>query len=136
MLSEKFIEKQKERLLKQKKELEDQLKDLRAKRRRGRRFWVRFPNYGRDVDADVQEVQDYSENLSLERRLSELLRDTKLALKLIRKKKYGICIVCGKPIPKQRLEAYPAALTHAQCKKPPRFWEKIWSLARFRRKGK
>lgn len=134
MLSEKFINKQKEKLLKQREELQTQLKELRAKRRKGRRFLVRFPVYGRDVDSDVQEVQDFSENLSLERRLSELLRETNMALRLLKKKKYGLCLVCGKPIPKARLGAYPAAITHAGCKKPPRFWHKIWRFAKTRLK--
>ncbi len=130
MISQAFIEKQKEKLLKQQEDLQKQLKELRAKRKKGRRFLVRFPVYGRDIDSDVQEVQDFSENLSVERRLSELLRETRMALRLIRKGKYGVCLVCGKPIPKARLEAYPAAITHATCKKPPRFWQKIWRFAK------
>ncbi len=130
MLSESFLNKQREKLLKQQEELQKQLKELRAKRKRGRRFLVRFPVYGHDVDSDVQEVQDFSENISLERRLSELLRETKMALRLLKRRKYGLCLVCGKPIPQARLKAYPAAITHAGCKKPPRFWHKIWRFAK------
>jgi len=129
MMNQKFVEEQKEKLLKKKQSLEKQLKRIRSKKRKGRGFLVRFPIYGRDVDSDIQEVQDYSENLSLAKRLSELLRETNTALKLIRRKKYGICIVCRKPIPEQRLKAFPAALTHADCKKPIRFWQKIRPLA-------
>jgi len=126
MLNDVFVKQQENKLLKQKADLEKQLKVLRAKRKKGRGFLVRFPSYGRDVDSEVQEVQDYSGNLSREKELSELLKEINMALRLIKKKKYGICIVCRKPIPEARLKAFPAAVTHAQCKRPTRFWHKFW----------
>jgi len=132
MAEEKFLEKQKNKLLKQKEELVAQLKTLRSTRKRGKRFFVRFPIYGQDVDSDIQEVQDYSDNLARERELSKLLRETNLALRLIKKKKYGICVVCKKPIPTLRLEAFPAALTHSTCKPPLRFWQKIWPFKKLK----
>jgi len=128
MFSKNFLKEQKEKLLKQRAGLENQLKSLRSKKRRGFPFNVRFPKLGTDVDSDTQEVEQYESNLSLEKQLSDRLRDTRFALSLMKKGRYGFCLSCGKEIEKERLRAYPEALTHASHSRPARFWQrlKIW----------
>ena len=125
MINEEFIKKQKETLLKQKENLETQLRSLRSKKRRGFPFRVRFPSLGTDVDSDVQEVEEYENSLSLEKQLADQLKDTKYALSMMKKGRYGLCLACGKEIQEERLKALPAALTHADHARPVRFWERI-----------
>ena len=128
MFNEIFLKEQKEKLLKQRADLEKQLRSLRSKKRRGFPFSVRFPKLGTDVDSDTQEIEQYESNLSLEKQMSDRLRDTRFAFSLMKKGRYGLCLVCGKEIEEERLRAYPAALTHANHIRPARFWQrlKIW----------
>jgi DnaK suppressor protein len=125
MFDQSFLKKQEAALLKEQAGLEKQLKDLRSKKRRGFPFHVRFPRLGTDVDADVQEVEEYEGNLSLEKQLADQLRDIKYALSMMKRGRYGLCLSCGEEIPQDRLKAYPAALTHANHTRPARFWQRI-----------
>ena len=70
--------------------------------------------------SDKNEIADGIE--AFEERSGELdqleiqLNEVKHALKRIEEGKYGVCEVCGEPIPEKRLEAFPAAracLEHA-----------------------
>lgn len=126
MFNDNFLKEQKKNLLKQKANLEIQLKNLRSnKKHRGFPFAVRFPSLGSDVDSDVQEVEQYEGNLSLERQLVGQLRDVKYALNMMKRGRYGYCLACGKEIEVERLKALPAALTHANHARPAHFWQRI-----------
>jgi len=125
MFDKKFLEQQEKKLLKQQTNLQTELSKLRSKKRRGFPFVVRFPRLGSDVDADVQEVEQYEENLSVVKQLSDQLRDTKFALRMLKKGRYGKCLACGEEIQMARLQAYPAALTHANHVRPKMFWQRI-----------
>src|ERR1035437_7136660 len=125
MFDKKFLDQQEKKLLKQEADLQTQLSGLRSKKRHGFPFVVRFPRLGTDVDADVQEVEQYEENLNLNKQLSDQLRDIRLAIRMLKKGRYGRCLACGKEIPENRLKAYPSALTHANHQRPVRFWQRI-----------
>lgn len=63
----------------------------------------------------ADEVEEYITKLPIEFSLESRLKDINSALEKIEKGKYGICEKCGKPIPKERLEAYPEARFCLKC---------------------
>ena len=77
----------------------------------------KFPEYGTSEDENIQEVERIQENLSLQRNIKNLIKETKDALKRIEKDKYGLCETCGEQIEKGRLKVYPAASLCASCSK-------------------
>jgi RNA polymerase-binding transcription factor DksA len=99
-----FIRKQKKILQKELKRLEEQYKLTR-----------KFPEYGTSEDENVQELEKFQENLSLQKNLRNLIRDTKKALVKIEKGSYGFCEECKGPIERGRLQAYPAADLCVAC---------------------
>lgn len=79
-----------------------------------------FPNYGDDKatspdDNSPTEVADFQTNLSVTGDLEEELNKIEHALKRLEEGSYGTCEKCGKEIPVERLEAYPAATTCTTC---------------------
>ena len=75
-----------------------------------------------EVDsADENEVADkfeeLEENKAILNQLEPQLNEVKAALKRIEDGIYGICEVSGKPIEKDRLEAYPSARTSIESMK-------------------
>jgi len=100
-------------ILKQKKLLEDELKRLEEQFKLTRSF----PEYGTSEDENIQEVERFQENLSLQKNLKNLIKDTKAALKSIEKDKYGICESCSSKIEQGRLKIYPAASLCVSCSK-------------------
>lgn len=103
-------------ILKQKKILEDELKRLEDQYKLTRAF----PEYGTSEDENIQEVERFQENLSLQKNLKNLIKDTKSALKSIEKNKYGICESCGEQVEQGRLKIYPAASLCVSCSKNKR----------------
>jgi len=61
-----------------------------------------------DIDRTMLEVLSSAELNRLKRIEAAILR--------IKQGKYGNCIKCGQPIPKDRLEAMPSALMCVKCK--------------------
>lgn len=100
-------------ILKQKKILEEELKRLEDQYKLTRTF----PEYGTSEDENVQEVERFQENLSLQKNLKNLIKDTKSAIKSIEKNKYGLCESCGEQIEQGRLKIYPAASLCVSCSK-------------------
>lgn len=99
-----FIRKQKKNLTKELKRLEEQYKLTR-----------KFPEYGTSEDENVQEVEKFQENLSLQNNLRNLIRDTKKTLVKIEKGTYSTCAECKGSIEQGRLKAYPAADLCVTC---------------------
>lgn len=99
-----FLRKQKKFLARELKRLEEQYQLTR-----------KFPEYGTSEDENVQEVETFQENLSLQKNLKNLIRDYKKSLAKIDKQKYGICEACGSQIEQGRLKAYPAAELCVTC---------------------
>lgn len=63
----------------------------------------------REMEEWAQEEKDRDILIRLEEREAEELRRIQAALGLIDEKEYGQCQVCGKPIPRARLEELPTA---------------------------
>lgn len=78
-------------------------------------YRVRFPSLGDHQDENAQEVQNYSDNLSLERNLEASLAEVDKALGKITHGAYGVCENCGQEISKDRLRAFPAATLCTTC---------------------
>lgn len=115
------LEEIKERLLKEKKEVEAGLKDFaRADPKLKGDFDTRFPDIAGQTpeqSESADEVEEYENKLHVEHVLELRLSDINEALEKIRKGSYGICENCGKKIPFERLQANPAAKTCINCAK-------------------
>ncbi|MRX72433.1 yteA family sporulation protein [Bacillus lacus] len=68
-------------------------------------------SYDNHPGDEATELYEREKDLSLNEHLHEELHDIKNALTAIEEGTYGICTVCKKEIPKERLEAVPTALT-------------------------
>lgn len=96
---------------KQKKILDDELKRLEEQYRLTRKF----PEYGTSEDENIQELEKFQENLSLQKNVKNLISDTKKSLRKIDKGTYGLCEECKNSIEQGRLKAYPAADLCVTC---------------------
>lgn len=96
---------------KQRKILENDLKKFEGQYTITRKF----PEYGTSEDENVQELEKFQENLSLQKNIKNLIKDTKKALTKIEKGTYGLCEECKIAIEVGRLKAYPAADLCATC---------------------
>ena len=97
--------------IKQKKILEKELERLEAQYKLTRKF----PEYGTSEDENIQEVEQFQENLGLQRNIKNLIKDTKEAIRRIESGKYGICTICKGSIEPGRLKVYPAASRCVSC---------------------
>jgi DnaK suppressor protein len=70
------------------------------------------PNEFEDIAVDFLEIQEEQSVLVNEQ---ALLTEVLQALKRIDDGTYGLCIVCGNPIPEKRLEAIPWAARDVKC---------------------
>jgi RNA polymerase-binding transcription factor DksA len=109
----KFLKKQKSKLLQKRKNLYKELNQIA--RKKGNRFLAIFPNFGISEDENAEEVEQYTDALSLQRQLEKQLTDVNIALEKIKKKRYGYCENCKKNIDKKRLIVYPEAETCLKC---------------------
>lgn len=108
----------KEILLKQKGELENDLKKFTKKNpHMNGDYEADFPDYGDEEDENAREVAQYTANKPLEMTLENTLRDVNRALERIEKNTYGICKYCDKPIDEKRLRARPTSSACIGCKK-------------------
>lgn len=99
-----FLRKQRKILEKDLKKFDDQYSITR-----------KFPEYGTSEDENVQELEKFQENLSLQKNIKNLIKDTKKALTKIEKGTYGFCEECKNSIEVGRLKAYPAADLCSTC---------------------
>lgn len=60
-------------------------------------------------DEEADEVEEYETRLAAEERLETRLLQVNRALERMRLGSYGVCPVCRKPIPEERMRANPAA---------------------------
>jgi RNA polymerase-binding transcription factor DksA len=105
----------KDRLLKEKLTLEEELATVGRVNPQNPKDWEATVNDA-DVDsADENEVADkmeeFEEHAAILNPLETQLNEVRHALKKIEEGTYGICEVSGKPIERARLEANPAART-------------------------
>lgn len=99
-----FVRKQKKLLQRELAHLEEQYKLTR-----------KFPEYGTSEDENVQELEKFQENLSLQKNIRNLIQDTKKALAKIEKGSYGYCEQCKGSIEQGRIKAYPGADLCVTC---------------------
>jgi len=74
-----------------------------------------FEELGTDKDDNATEVDQYSQNLSVENSLEKQLQDVLDALEKMEKGTYGKCENCAKDIPLERLQVNPSARVCLDC---------------------
>ena len=122
-ISQKLLQKLKLKLEEEKTSTEKELKRFAKKDKKLKGDWdTRFPLFNGEVggaalEKATDEIEEYSILLPIEYTLEIKLRNTNLALKKMKKGKYGICERCGKSIRISRLTVYPEARACLKCKK-------------------
>jgi DnaK suppressor protein len=118
-MDQQTLEKFKNILEEQKKEMESQLSSFAKKAPHVKGDYnAEFPDLDSSQSSDeaAQEVSMYEANLPLEHTLEEKLQNINLALEKISKGTYGICENCNEEIPIERLETKPEAKNCVKCK--------------------
>ena len=115
-MDSKIINTIKDSLLERQSKLMAELKDVSSAVGAGGQREATFPDYGSDDDENTAEVETFTTNLSLEKVLTQSLRDIDSALKRSEDGTYGICKYCGNPIDERRLLARPASSACITCK--------------------
>ena len=116
-----LVKELKEKLEKDKENLEKELAKIAKKDKKLKGDWdTRFPQWNGDsggsaLERAADQVEEYSNLLSLEYTLETRLRDTNSALEKIKKGGYGKCEKCNKKIDEERLKVNPAARTCGSC---------------------
>jgi len=109
-MDETELEKFRERLLNEKKALEEELGYIDSTMDDSEREWSGENNQYDNHLGDIGTNLDMRErDLSLSLNAQDLLRQVNDALKRIDEGTFGFCKVCGRPIEKERLEAIPYA---------------------------
>ena len=117
-MNKKILEKVREKLVEQKKELIRDLENFADKNENVEDDYnAKFPQYGDHEDENAAEVADFEGDLYLEKTLEKSLKKVNEALQMIKKGSYGKCRECKKAIPEKRLLAFPAATKCMECKK-------------------
>lgn len=106
-----FISEMKQQLEAEKARLESELSRFAKPTSRAGDYTAQIENIGTDEDDNATEVEDYVDDLGLERTLETKWSEVHDALEKIDKGTYGICEKTGKEITPERLRAYPAART-------------------------
>lgn len=114
-----LIQKLKEKLEEKKKLLKTELKEFAEKDKERKDNWqTRYPSFdGGNLEEGADEVEEYVNRLPVEYSLELRLKDVNLALEKIKKKGYGICEKCQKPISQKRLLVSPEARLCMNCQK-------------------
>ena len=126
-MKKEFIQKQKDRLEKNKKALEEELNSFAKKNPNVKGDWEsKFPGFSTSeigssrLEVSQDEIEEYLTRLPVEHSLEFRLQDVNLALKKIKLDEYGKCEKCGKMIGIKRLEVCPEARFCMSCEKDNR----------------
>ena len=103
-----FYEHFRQRLLSDRAQITRRLDELREELRG-------LDDMPREMEEWAQEEKDRDILIRLEDRETDELRKIQAALTLIDQKEYGKCQVCGRPIPRARLEELPTAFRCVDC---------------------
>lgn len=115
-IDKKTLEELKSQLLREKEELEKNISKIaRPIDKEEGDYETNFDDIGSDRDDNATEVDQYSDNLSVENTLEKRLQDIIDAIERMEKGTYGICNNCQKEIDIERLKANPAATTCIKC---------------------
>jgi DnaK suppressor protein len=118
-----LLKESREKLEKEKAIIEKTLGRFAKKDKRLKGDWdTIFPKWGGDsgssaLERAADQVEEFSNLLSLEYNLETHLKNINLALEKIKKKSYGKCEICGREIRKERLKIYPEARFCLKCEK-------------------
>ncbi len=104
----KAIEKERVRLLQEKKQVEEELAHLRE---------AMLGEVDIEPDEGDAELFEREKTAALINVLERRLQDIEKALRAIERGQYGICERCGKPIEPERLEVKPDATLCITCQK-------------------
>lgn len=106
-------------LLKEKKDLEEDLKKIATKDKNLKGDYdAKYEDYGNEVfdqSSEATEVSEYDKKLSLEANFETRLKEVNEALEKMEKGDYGKCKQCGVEISEERLKADPAAADCIKC---------------------
>ncbi len=102
--NKKFIEQQRNALLKEKERLTAQIEKLE-----------KYPDYGDFEEDTINELQDYENNMSIDDELNSVLDKVNAALSAIDNGTYGRCSKCQEVITENRLEIIPYADICVSC---------------------
>ncbi|HMB17318.1 MAG TPA: TraR/DksA C4-type zinc finger protein [Candidatus Paceibacterota bacterium] len=108
-LSKEKIEEYKKDLLNEKKQIQEELKNLKE-----------GLDFGDDVDSgdeETDESEEFANYIDVKMSLEESLDDINKALEKIKEGTYGICEECEKEIEEKVLEASPSSRLCKNCKK-------------------
>ncbi|MCX6763647.1 MAG: TraR/DksA C4-type zinc finger protein [Candidatus Moranbacteria bacterium] len=115
-MDKKQLETFKEALLKEKENLEKSLSKIaRPIDIKKGDYQTTFEDLGSAKEDNATEMEQYSDNLSVEVALEKKLQDIIAALKRIEKGTYGICENCHHEIDLERLKINPSAKTCIKC---------------------
>jgi DnaK suppressor protein len=114
------LKEKKEKLLKEKKDIEEALSSFAKKDKNlGDNWDIKFPQFGSNTseqDENADEVEEYTNLIPIENRLELKLLDANRALqKIERGNQYGMCEKCGKEIKTERLEMIPETKFCSEC---------------------
>ncbi|MHB0977161.1 MAG: TraR/DksA family transcriptional regulator [Candidatus Aquicultorales bacterium] len=116
-MQEKDLQGLKNKLLKEKKRLEDEYRSLQGDMKQNQAGWSGehgYENHLADIGTDTASREA---DLSLEFNVKDMLDHINDALKRMDEGTYGVCSICGKAIPMQRLKAIPWATLCIEDKK-------------------
>jgi len=114
-----LLKKQKEKLLKEKEEIEKLLLNIEGKGKKGKEnVKSKYLDFGEAIglEESADEIEEQVNILPVEKRLKSKLKNIKKALKKIEtNKKYGSCEECNKKISQERLKIIPEARLCSRC---------------------
>jgi RNA polymerase-binding transcription factor DksA len=105
----------KEKLQIEKEKIQSELERIGKKTTEAGDYDTNFNEIGTGEDENASEVEEYTDNLSVEANLEKQLKEINEALEKIETSNYGKCENCDAEIPEDRLRAYPAAKTCMNC---------------------
>jgi RNA polymerase-binding protein DksA len=115
-MDKKILAELKALLLKEKMDLEENLGRIaRPVNKEKGDYETAFDNIGTDREDNTTEVEEYTENLPIEKTLEKNLQDVISALARMDNETYGFCENCQKEIDVERLRANPSAETCIKC---------------------
>ncbi|HBB37292.1 MAG: Sporulation protein, yteA family [Candidatus Moranbacteria bacterium GW2011_GWC1_45_18] len=118
MLDSKTQEELKQKLLEEKKRIEENIsKTETGKKGTDREYETSFPEIERDQEENADEMEMYESNLAVDESMKKELEKIDAALLRMEKGTYGKCSNCQQEIPVERLRAYPQADTCLGCQK-------------------
>lgn len=116
MLDQKIQEELKQKLITEKKRLEENMAGLESSPKKpDREYQAAFSEIERDEEANADEMELYESNVATDETLKNELKKVNAALAAMEKGTYGFCENCQKDIPLERLQAYPQADTCLDC---------------------